>query len=164
MASEYWTGIQMTRQTLTNLVSDDSRFRASGYSDPHCKPSYQISSIRSCLYFFRLNWNWNCFSAEQNFLKWQPCSGHLLCCVNQPTVLLIFFNKLGSCSVPYFNLFLYFIVDGLALALNSLGLFTYIVPQDLYYGDYLFCFCFSLFLFLKYSDLVWLKLGRGPST
>ena len=36
------------------------------------------------------------------------------------------YNKFAGCSIPYFNLFLYFIVDGLALALNSLGLFTYI--------------------------------------
>ena len=32
-----------------------------------------------------------------------PCNGHLLCCVNIPTVLLMFFNKLASCSIPYFN-------------------------------------------------------------
>ena len=57
-----------------------------------------------------------------------PCNGHLLCCVNIPTVLLMFFYKFAS-SIPYFSLFLYFIVDGLALALNNLGLFTYIVSQ-----------------------------------
>ena len=42
-----------------------------------------------------------------------------------PTVLLMFFNKLVSCSIPYFNLHLFSIEDGLALALNSLGLFNY---------------------------------------
>ena len=35
--------------------------------------------------------------------------------VDLPTVLLMFFNKLASCPV----------VNKLALALNSLGLFTY---------------------------------------
>ena len=60
-----------------------------------------------------------------------PCNGHLLCCVNIPTVLLMFFNKFASCSIPFFNLFLYFIVDSLAWALNSLGFLTYIVLQDL---------------------------------
>ena len=34
-----------------------------------------------------------------------PCNGHLLCCVNIPAVLLMFFNKFASCSIPYFNLF-----------------------------------------------------------
>ena len=32
-----------------------------------------------------------------------PCNGLLLCCVNIPTVLLMFFNKFASCSIPYFN-------------------------------------------------------------
>ena len=41
---------------------------------------------------------------------------------------------MASCSIPYFNFNLHFIVDGLALALNSLGVFTFIVPQDLSYG------------------------------
>ena len=60
-----------------------------------------------------------------------PCNGHLLCCVKKPTVLLMFFNKFASCSIPYFNLLLFFIVDSLALALNSLGLFTYIKKKEL---------------------------------
>ena len=38
----------------------------------------------------------------------------------------MFFNKFACCSVPYFNLFLYFIEEGLALALNSLG-FTHLI-------------------------------------
>ena len=54
-----------------------------------------------------------------------PCNGLLLCCVNLPKVLLKFCNKSASYSIPYFNLFLYFIVDSQAMALNSLGLFTY---------------------------------------
>ena len=33
-----------------------------------------------------------------------PWKGHLLCCVNIPTVLLMFFNKFAGCSIPYFNL------------------------------------------------------------
>ena len=32
-----------------------------------------------------------------------PCNGHVFCCVNIPTVLLMFFNKFASCSIPYFN-------------------------------------------------------------
>ena len=48
------------------------------------------------------------------FLKWYPCDGPLLCCVN-------FFNKFARCSIPYFNLFC-FIGDSLALALNSIYL------------------------------------------
>ena len=37
-----------------------------------------------------------------------PCNGHLLCCVNIPTVLLMFFNKFASCSIPYFFLIFFF--------------------------------------------------------
>ena len=48
-----------------------------------------------------------------------PCKDHLLCCVNIPTVLLMFFNNFASCTIPYFNLFLCFIVGCPALALNS---------------------------------------------
>ena len=29
-----------------------------------------------------------------------PCNGHLLCRVNIRTVLLMFFHKLASCSIP----------------------------------------------------------------
>ena len=43
----------------------------------------------------------------------------------------MFFNKFASCSIPYFNLLLFFIVDSLALALNSLGLFTYIKKKGI---------------------------------
>ena len=50
-----------------------------------------------------------------------PCNGLMLCFVNIPTVLLMFFNKFSSCSIPHFNYFLNFIVDSLALAVNSLG-------------------------------------------
>ena len=32
-----------------------------------------------------------------------PYNGRLLCCVNIPTVLLMFLNKFASYSVPYFN-------------------------------------------------------------
>ena len=32
-----------------------------------------------------------------------PCNCHLLCCVNISTVLLMFFSKFASCSIPYFN-------------------------------------------------------------
>ena len=39
------------------------------------------------------------------------------------------FKKLASCLVPNINLQLSFIVDGLALALNSSGLFTFIVSH-----------------------------------
>ena len=45
--------------------------------------------------------------------------------VNIATIFLMFFNKLVSCFIPYFNFNLFSIEDGLALALNSLGLFTY---------------------------------------
>ena len=37
----------------------------------------------------------------------------------------------SSCSIPYFNLFYYSMVDRLALALNSFWWFTHIVPKDL---------------------------------
>ena len=33
-----------------------------------------------------------------------PCNGLLLCCVNIPTLLFMFSNKLASCSIPYFNI------------------------------------------------------------
>ena len=46
--------------------------------------------------------------------------------VNIPTVLWMFFNKLVSCYFTYFNFNLFSIEDCLALALNSLGFFTYI--------------------------------------
>ena len=58
------------------------------------------------------------------------CIGHLLFCVNIPTVLLIFFKKLLICPVPYFNSNLYFIEDDLALGFNSLGLLIFLLPQD----------------------------------
>ena len=44
------------------------------------------------------------------------CNGHLLCCVNIPTGLLMFFNKFASCSILYFNSNLFCIENGLALA------------------------------------------------
>ena len=58
----------------------------------------------------------NNFTRGQNFLHNLfemaampfPCNAHLFCFVNIPTVLLMFFNKFASCSIPYFNLFLYF--------------------------------------------------------
>ena len=56
------------------------------------KPSYPLSSIgvahvpKFCLF-------------EIGAMQF-PCNGHLLCCVKIPTVLLMFFNKLASCSVP----------------------------------------------------------------
>ena len=54
-----------------------------------------------------------------NFLKWQPCHFPVMVIyfvyVDLPTVLLMFLNKLASCPVE----------NSLALALNSLGLFTY---------------------------------------
>ena len=53
-----------------------------------------------------------------------PFNCLLICCVNLPKVLFMFFNKFASCSIHYFIIF---IVDSLALALNSLGWFTYIV-------------------------------------
>ena len=46
-----------------------------------------------------------------------PCNGHLLCCVNIPTILLIFFNKFASCSIPYFNLF--YILSAWRICLQS---------------------------------------------
>ena len=64
------------------------------------------------------------------FLKWQPCHFPVIVIcfvyVNIPKVLLIFFNKLFICSMPYFNYHLFSIEDSLALALNSSGLFTYL--------------------------------------
>ena len=39
-----------------------------------------------------------------------PCNGLLLCCVNIPAILLVFFNEFAFCSIPYFNLFLYFTI------------------------------------------------------
>ena len=32
-----------------------------------------------------------------------PCSGLLICCANIPKVLLMFFNKLASFSIPYLD-------------------------------------------------------------
>ena len=58
-----------------------------------------------------------------------PCNGHLLCCVNIPTVLLMFFNKFASCPIPYFNSNSFSIENGLALALNSFSMFSFIVSQ-----------------------------------
>ena len=34
-----------------------------------------------------------------------PCNGLLLFCVNLPKVLLMFFNKFASSSIPYFNIY-----------------------------------------------------------
>ena len=34
-----------------------------------------------------------------------PCNGLMLCCVNIPTVSLMFFNKFAWRSIPYFNIF-----------------------------------------------------------
>ena len=34
-----------------------------------------------------------------------PCNGVMLCCVNIPTVSLMFFNKFAWRSIPYFNIF-----------------------------------------------------------
>ena len=62
------------------------------------------------------------------FLKWQPC--HFLvmaiCFVygNLPTVLLMFSINLPAVLSLISNHNFLFIVDGLALALNSLGLLT----------------------------------------
>ena len=42
----------------------------------------------------------------------------------------MFFNKFAICSIPYFN---FCIGDSLALALNSLRLFTYFVSQVVFY-------------------------------
>ena len=44
------------------------------------------------------------------------CNGLMLCCDNIPTVLLMFFNKFSSCSVPYFNLFFIEVPVGLRTA------------------------------------------------
>ena len=68
---------------------------------------------------YKRSLGWNCsilwIEERQNkqhwlrpFLKWQPSrpfpyNGHLLCCVNIPTVLLMFFNKFANCSIPCFN-------------------------------------------------------------
>ena len=54
-----------------------------------------------------------------------PCNGHFLRCVNIPTVLLMFCNKLASCPIPNFNSHLYAIEDGPALALKSLRFINY---------------------------------------
>ena len=43
----------------------------------------------------------------------------MLCCVNIPKVLLMFFNTFDSCSILYFNSNLFSTENGLALAFNS---------------------------------------------
>ena len=53
-----------------------------------------------------------------------PCNGILLCLCECTYGLLIFFNKLVSCPIPYFNLKIFSIEDGLALALKSFGMLT----------------------------------------
>ena len=65
-----------------------------------------------------------------------PCNGLLLYCAIIPKELLMFFSKFASCSIPYFK----FAWDCLALALNSLGWFTYIVSQ-------------VVFLYISYKKL-----------
>ena len=53
------------------------------------------------------------------FLKWQLCHFPVMvfCFVygNVPRVLFMFFHKLTSCPIPYFNLQLLFIEDGQAV-------------------------------------------------
>ena len=56
-----------------------------------------------------------------------PCNGILLCLCEYTYSFVNVFNKLASCSIPYFNLHLFLIEGGLALSLNSLGLFIYCV-------------------------------------
>ena len=60
-----------------------------------------------------------CFM-KKNFLKWQPCHFlFLVFCFVYVNVLsfLLFFWKLACYPIPYFNLQICFIEDGLALAL-----------------------------------------------
>ena len=65
-------------------------------------------------------------------MKWQPRYIPVMAIcfvyVSLPTVLLMYFNILASCLVP--NIILqFFIVDSLALALNSFGWLNHIVSQ-----------------------------------
>ena len=78
---------------------------------------------------------------QKNFrlsvLEWQPCHFPVMVIcfveVNIPKVLLIFFNKVFICSMPYFNYHLFSIEDSLDLALNSSGLFTYLHDKHIHF-------------------------------
>ena len=78
------------------------------------------------------------FEEIKIFLKWQPCHfAVMVFCfvyVNLLRLLLMFFYKLASCPIPYFNQQLLFIENCLALALNSCEMFTFTVPQDSFFG------------------------------
>ena len=98
--------------------------------------------VRKSLLFECRLFGSHCIHYDANYIflhKWSlifemaamplPCNGHLLCCVNILTVLLMFFNKFASCSIQNFNSNLFSIENGLALALNSYRMFSFIVSQ-----------------------------------
>ena len=90
------------------------------------------------------------WTEDNSFLKWQPCYFLVIAiffAVNTPTVLLMFFNKFASCSIPFFNLFLFFNCGRPSFGFEQFRIVHLYVEA-----------------WKKYFDLVWSKLGRSPST
>ena len=134
-----WSGFQISdpfqnpNHLQTSLFFDHSKSRQVRILDPNCiKNLYSIKikqfwhegahdSLQLHLSLLPMDCLWRLIIVF--FLKWQQCHFPVMvfCFVygNVLRGLLIFYPKLFSCPIPYFNLQLLFIEDGQDLALNS---------------------------------------------